>query len=155
MNNRTFQSSGVKFGLILNPKKNNIVNGFENAFDKVRALPIKKKNILDLKHIEGLSIRELEDYDGIIEDNYLIFVMYDTIPANSTHKKQTFVRYTMGISINKRYDESPIEEIIGCELLVQLRSNNIKSENKIRAKAFLEKYKYGFFEKAKNYLSFI
>ena len=151
MNNYSYQSSGVKYGLILNPKKNNIVNDFEKSFDKVRALPIKKKNILDLKHIEGLSIRELEDYDGIIEDNYLIFVMYDKIPANSTHKKQTFVRYTMGISINKRYDESPIEEIIGCELLIQLRSNNIKSENKIRAKAFLEKYRYGSYKDTKNY----
>lgn len=151
MNNHTYQSSGVKYGLILNPKKNNIVNDFEKSFDKIRAWPMEKESILDFKHIEGLSIRELKDYNGIIEDNHLIFVMYDTIPANSTNKKQTFVRYAMGILIDKRDEKCPIEEIIGCGLLVQLRSDNIKDENEIRAKAFLEKYWYGSYKDTKNY----
>lgn len=43
MNNRTFQSRGVKFGLILNPKKNNIVNDFEKSFDKIRAKAFLEK----------------------------------------------------------------------------------------------------------------
>lgn len=125
------------------------------SFDIQTALPMKKESILDFKHIEGLSIRELKDYNGIIEDNYLIFVMYDTIPAFSTQKEQTLVRYAVGILIDKRDEKSPIEEIIGYLLLGQLRSDNIEDENIIRAKAFLEKYKYGSFEKTKNYLSFI
>lgn len=125
------------------------------SFDIQTALPMKKESILDFKHIEGLSIRELKDYNGIIEDNYLIFVMYDTIPAFSTQKEQTLVRYAVGILIDKRDEKYPIEEIIGYLLLGQLRSDNIEDENIIRAKAFLEKYKYGSFEKTKNYLSFI
>ena len=47
MNNYSYQSSGVKYGLILNPKKNNIVNDFEKSFDKIRAWPIKKDIILE------------------------------------------------------------------------------------------------------------
>ena len=54
-----------------------------------------------------------------------------------------------------KIDERLIERIIGENLYTELRARKIKYENIIRAKAFLEKYKYGFFEKAKNYLSFI
>lgn len=155
MNDYSYQSSGVKYGLILNPSSKKIVIDYDRSFDIQTAWPMKKESILDFKHIEGLSIRELKDYNGIIEDNHLIFVMYDTIPAFSTQKEQTIVRYKLDIYISKSADERLIERIIGENLYTELRARKIKYENIIRAKAFLEKYKYGFFEKNKNYLGFI
>jgi len=147
MNDFSYRLSGVKYGLIRNPKKNDIVSGYERALDAEKALPINKKIIIDFKNIEGLSIRALEAYNGIIEDDYLIFVIYDTIPSTSDlYDEQTFVRYATGLSIKTLDKKKAIERTIYNYFIKAITERKIDNENIIQAHAFIEKYQYDFYE---------
>ena len=169
----TYVAPSYKYGLLNEPNYYNnyddvriaLINCFKknatNVKDEEHQLEretieleaeVALKCIIPYENVDGLTVRELKKYDSLrYKDEYLIFVMYDSLNNSEWDIKALdidkfraihshgIIRFMYLVDIEK-YKDYKIDEVIEEHLIENLNKFNL--QNRRRALSFLEKYIY-------------
>lgn len=158
MRENTYDASAYKFGLLINPENREHTDilldqchTVEQMTSVLNNVIMENGEIVDFRHVDGLTIEEVFNYNSLINRDYIFFIMYDELEIERSHKAAICsIRNTTVIRKGDYPSDAPIDEVISN--ILECTYPNEPSFVQKRTRCFLERYKYGTKSKTDEHL---